>query len=307
MTDAMPETLCFTTAADGSRRIAFSELGDPNGLPVIYAHGFPSSRREALLIAGAAAAAGARIITIDRPGYGDSDPAPARMLTDWPDDVAAVADALGIARFALLGISGGGPYALACAWRAATAHPERLTACTLACPLGPIYHKALLDQMNWAARMNLSLGRRSEQLTDIVFGAPTTAALQRWPALVERMRSFAAPPADREVLADSETTEILNRTIADAMRDGALGAKRDLHLYTHDWQLPFGQIRFPVRIYHGQADGTVPIDHARWYAEHLPQARLTELPGEGHYSVPLRYSRQILDELIATAVARGPA
>jgi pimeloyl-ACP methyl ester carboxylesterase len=198
-------------------------------------------------------------------------------------------------------VSGGGPYVLACAWRLAQAEPHglqgRLTACGLVCPLGPIYRDEQLEQMHWAARMNLSIGKQAEWLSDLVFGSPTTALLERWPSLVENTRSLAAPAADRAVLSDPETNAILNRTISDAMRNGAPGARRDLYLYTHDWDIRFPQIDLPIRIWHGQADGTVPIAHARWYSEQLPNASLTELPGEGHYSVPFRYCQQILSEL----------
>ncbi len=302
----MLEQLEFATTASG-RRIAFSQLGAAAGQPLIYAHGFPSSRREAWLLRDAAREVGARVISLDRPGYGDSDPDPKRRITDWPDDVLCVADALGLARFGLIGVSGGGPYVLACAWRLAQAEAEphglqgRVTTCGLVCPLGPIYRNEQLEQMHWAARTNLRIGQQSDWLTDLVFGGPTTAMLERWPALVENTRSLVAPAADRAVLANPETNAVLNRTIADAMRNGAPGARRDLYLYTHDWDIAFQQIDLPIRLWHGQADGTVPIDHARWYAEQLPNARLTEFPDEGHYSVPFRYSRAILAELIKPA------
>ncbi|WP_462321505.1 alpha/beta fold hydrolase [Halochromatium sp.] len=296
------EQLELAITASG-RRIAFSQLGDPQGKPIIYAHGFPSSRREAWLVHASACEAGARIISLDRPGYGDSDHAPGRLLSDWSDDVLCVADQLGLERFGLIGISGGGPYVLACAWRLAQAAPDspqgRITACALVCPLGPIYRNEQLEQMHWAARLNLRIGQQPEWMSGLLFGSPTTALLEHWPALVENTRSLAAPPTDRSVLADPEIGAILNRTIADAMRNGAPGARRDLHLYMHDWDIPFEQIVLPISIWHGQADGTVPIEHGRWYAEQLPNASLTELPGEGHYSVPFRYSRQILSELMA--------
>lgn len=287
--------------APGGRRIAYSIYGAAQGTPVIYCHGFPSSRREALLLHASALAADARIISADRPGYGDSDDRPGRTLADWSDDVACLADHLGLEHFALLGVSGGGPYALACAWRLA----ERVRACTLVCPLGPIYLDDLMQRMNWAVRASLSMGRQPLWLTNLVYGGPTPTVLHRWPHLVERVRSVAAPPADRAVLADADNAAILNRTIADAMCNGAAGPRRDLVLYTHDWHIPFADLRQPVRIWHGTADGTVPIEHARWYADRLPNARLIEMPGEGHYSVPLQHSAEILAALLAEDRSAG--
>ena len=282
----------FVETKDG-RRLAYAEFGSPTGRAVIYCHGFPSSRREAMLLHEAALDANARIIAPDRPGYGDSDPAPERSIADWSDDVALLADRLKLGKFGLIGVSGGGPYALACAARI----PERLNGCALICPLGPIYIDALLNQMNWAVRTNLAVGKQPHWLGALMFGGHTTALLQHWPKLVEDLRSIAAPKADRDVLAQGNNAAILNQTIADAMRNGAPGARRDLYLYTHDWQLSIGDITRSISIWHGDADGTVPIEHARWYADHLPDAQLTELPGEGHYSVPLLYSRQILANL----------
>lgn len=236
MASEIPPLEQLELAATGSgRRIAFSQFGDPLGTPLIYAHGFPSSRREAWLVHAAACEVGARIISIDRPGYGDSEPAPERRLSDWPEDVLCVADQLGLECFGLIGVSGGGPYVLACAWRLAQAEAHglqgRLTACVLVCPLGAIYRNEQLEQMHWAARMNLRIGQQAEWLSGLVFGGPTTTLLEHLPSLVENTRSLAAPAADRQVLADPETAAILNRTIADAMRNGAPGARRDLYLY----------------------------------------------------------------------------
>ena len=282
----------FVETANG-RRIAYSEFGAPTGRPAIYCHGFPSSRREAMLLHSNASSTNIRLIAPDRPGYGDSDDQPDRQIADWSDDIALLADRLGLQKFGLIGVSGGGPYALACA-----AHiPERLIGCALVCPLGPIYIDQLLNQMHWGARTNLMMGKQAQWIGDLLFGSPTTALLGRWPGLVEDMRNIAAPPADRDVLDRGDNTAILNKTIADAMRNGAHGARRDLVLYTHDWHLPFADITTPISIWHGDADGTAPIGHARWYAKHLPDASLTELPGEGHYSVPVLYSGQILAKL----------
>lgn len=281
----------------GGRRLAFAELGDPAGLPLIYCHGFPSSRREALLLHPAAAALGLRILAPDRPGYGASDHQPGRTIADWPADVAALADHLDIERFLLIGVSGGGPYALACAWRI----PERIAACALVCPLGPLYEPPLLGAMAWPSRLSLNLARRVPALAQLAYGGLTAAALARWPQSVDRLRAFAAPATDRTELARPEIRAILNATIQDAMHRSARGARRDLILYTHVWGIPWERIRIPIDLWHGEADGTVPVAHARWYAHRLPDCRAHLLPREGHYSLPLRHADAILATLRAAA------
>jgi pimeloyl-ACP methyl ester carboxylesterase len=284
----------------GGRKLAYAEYGAKDGRAVLYFHGFPSSRREARLLHEAAVATGARIIAPDRPGYGASDHDPNRTMADWAEDCAVLAERLGLEHFCILGVSGGGPYALSCARYLPERLPDSITGCTLVCPLGAIYIDALLDLMNPAARASLSVGQQPGWVQGLVYGSPTTAMLTHWPSLVEQFRHIGAPAPDQAVLGEGDTAHILNLTIADAMANGAPGARRDLQLYTSDWGIDFAAIDLPIRIWHGTADGTVPIDHARWYAEHLPKAQLTELPGEGHYSVPIRYARRILDDLIGT-------
>ncbi|WPL11812.1 alpha/beta fold hydrolase [Thiorhodovibrio litoralis] len=245
---------CCTS--DG-RALAWREFGRGDGRPVFYCHGFPSSGREAALLDAPARALGLRLIAPDRPGYGSSDDQPGRALADWPADLVCLADHLGLDRFALIGLSGGGPYAVACAWRMT----ERLTTCTLICPLGPVYLSEVLAAMNPPARASLALARRWPWLARQVFGGPTPWVLARWPGLVERVRTLNLPPRDHVALAEGDNQAILNSTISDAMANGARGARRDLHLYTHDWQIPFDAIQAPITIWHGDADATVP--HAR--------------------------------------------
>jgi pimeloyl-ACP methyl ester carboxylesterase len=276
------------------RRLAVAEYGDPRGEPVLYCHGFPSSRREAQLIEPAARAEGARLIAPDRPGYGDSDPLPRRSIADWADDVAALADHLGLPRVALVGVSGGGPYALACAQRI----PDRLSACALVCPLGPVHRAELLATMHPAVRAMFVLPHRAPHLSSVLLSGPAAALLSIWPQGVEHLRSLRAPPADRAALARPEVAAILNDSIRDAMRNGAAGALQDLTLYTEDWGIDFASARTEIDLWHGEVDGTVPVAHSRWYAAHLPSARLHLLANEGHFSLPLRHGQEILRTLL---------
>ena len=122
----------FITLPDG-RRLAYSETGAPDGSPVLYFHGHPGSRLDvAMFDRSILARSGLRMLSIDRPGIGQSDFQPGRAIRDWPADVRGFADALGIQRFAVLGVSGGGPFAAACA----QALPERVTKALLVSSVG---------------------------------------------------------------------------------------------------------------------------------------------------------------------------
>ena len=113
----MDDTTASTIRLQDGRRLGYADLGDAGGTPVFYFHGFPSSRLEACMVEEHARRLGVRLLAVDRPGYGLSDDLPGRTIPDWPDDVVALADALGLERFAVVGSSGGGPYAIACAAR----------------------------------------------------------------------------------------------------------------------------------------------------------------------------------------------
>jgi pimeloyl-ACP methyl ester carboxylesterase len=129
--------------ADG-RQLAFNEYGVANGQPVFFFHGGNDSRLEAVLLEAAASDLGLRLVAPDRPGYGRSDPQSGRRLLDWPQDVAQLATGLGIASFAVVGHSGGGPHAAAVAtryrsgfrasrWSVVPPHPPVPTAACIQC------------------------------------------------------------------------------------------------------------------------------------------------------------------------------
>jgi len=159
-----------TTASDRSvllsdgRQLAYIECGDPVGEPVFHFHGHPGSRLEALIASDAATRAGVRLIGVDRPGMGRSDFKPRRRLLEWADDIAALADALAIDKFAVEGTSGGGPYTAACAFKLA----DRITACGIVAGLGPI-HRFGTRGMMAVNRLQFGLARRAPWLLRPMF------------------------------------------------------------------------------------------------------------------------------------------
>jgi pimeloyl-ACP methyl ester carboxylesterase len=291
----------FVRLADG-RRLAYCEYGDPGGRASLYCHGFPSSRIEARLLHEEAKGAGVRVISPDRPGYGDSDPDPQRTLLKWAEDILGLADQLALHAFDLIGVSGGGPYALACLARI----PERVRACALVCPLGPIYLDPVRIEMRLVTRVSFTLAHQSPDLARLLHGGALPALIAASPWLIDGVRTLNAGASDRAALQDRLAREVLTRSVQEAMRVGARGARQDLALYTQPWNIDFGALTQPIALWHGDADNTVPLAHARWYAEHLAGCSLRILPGEGHYSLPLRHGGDILRSLEAESFQAGP-
>jgi pimeloyl-ACP methyl ester carboxylesterase len=175
----------------GGRAIGIRECGDPSGWPLLFFPGTPASRLTPLPDADPAATrnAGVRVVVLERPGFGVSSPQPGRRIVDWPRDVAYVADALGIDRFAVAGMSGAGPYLAACG----VALPDRVRAVGLlgvVCPLdAPGVRATMSPRRRWMYRV-LPL-------------APKAVPLLRMlgPRGVSRLMTSDVPPCDRAVLA----------------------------------------------------------------------------------------------------------
>ena len=166
---------------DDGRVLGVAEFGVADGAPLFYFHGFPGSRVEATLAEPAARELGLRVIAIDRPGFGRSDYLARRTIGDWPDDVAAVAERLGLERFAVVGVSGGGPYAAACAARLA----PRLTAVGIVCGLGALDVPGACRGMLRLNRFVFFLSRRLPWLLSPIYSL-VRAIAPRYP---QRVRS----------------------------------------------------------------------------------------------------------------------
>jgi pimeloyl-ACP methyl ester carboxylesterase len=266
--------------------LAHEELGDPTGTPVVLFHGAPGSR----LFAppdDVPRDLGVRLITFDRPGYGASDRREGRELLDTPGDVAALADALGVERFAVLGVSAGGGHALACA----VALGDRVTAVAVASMPGP------LDEVPgaWDA-----LDRRQRPAAEKAREDPVTAAgwvvryMGRW---TEDPTTFlgGGTPDDRELLAQPEVGAILVADVTEALRPGAGGMADDLVALWRPWGFRIADLRSGVGLWHG-AEDTRGEPAFRYLAATLPGCRAQVWPDAGHYGV-VRHWPEVLADL----------
>lgn len=277
---------------DDGRRLGYVECGAESGAPVIYFHGIPGSGREAQLLEAAAWARGLRVIAPDRPGYGRSERNPSGSLTSCAQDVAQLAGTLGLDRFAVLGVSGGAPYALACAWQLA----DRVTAAALVCALGPMDSADALRDMAWPERFMLASARCRPALVRGVVGM-LAWWIRRNPEGFLTGIARMAPAPDRSVLQRPLVRTVLAQSMAESVRGGTAGVLSDLRSYTQPWGFDLQDLDLPLQLWHGERDRTVPVQVARRLAGRLPGCRFHVLDGEGHYSLPLNHMGAILDGL----------
>jgi pimeloyl-ACP methyl ester carboxylesterase len=278
------------TLPDG-RRLGFALLGDPSGFPIVYCHGFPSSRFEARRLGVVAGDVGAMVIAPDRPGIGLSDFLPERRIIDWPDDLDHLVDALGIERFSLLGCSGGLPYAAAAAYRLA----DRVFRLASLSGLGPTDDAALTRSMGGAARFGFYLARHRPRLFELGYGT-LGWLVARFPGLVFLLNE--ATPPDQRVLQWAGVRDNLRRATLEAFRQGHRGPLHDLRLLAQPWAFDPQDIATPVDIWHGCRDHVVPLGMAEALAQRMPQATLTRLEDDGHISPIYQHGHRILQQLL---------
>jgi pimeloyl-ACP methyl ester carboxylesterase len=285
----------IVTTTDG-RALEVRELGDPAGRAVVFHHGTPGTCLMPDWWDRAARNRGVRVVGLSRPGYGGSTRRTGRTVGDVAADTAAVADALGIERFATWGTSGGGPHALACG----ALLPGRCHA--VACVAGVAPYG--VDGLDWLDGMgegnHLEFGAALQGLPAIEpFLADEAAAMSRGTRaeLVAAMDTLLSPP-DRAVI-DGPVGDYLIAAAGESVSAGVGGWADDDIAFTRPWGLEPGDVRVPTTVWQGSYDLMVPQSHARWLAAALPQADLRFLPAHGHLTLAFADVEPVLDWLAA--------
>jgi pimeloyl-ACP methyl ester carboxylesterase len=275
------------------RILGFALYGAPRGKPILYFHGFPSSRIEARFAHELGFSSGVRIIAVDRPGYGLSDFVPGRTIRDWPRDVLRLADALGIDRFRVMAVSGGCPYALACAH----AIPERVKGVGIACGLGPAGSPEETEEMVFLNRLGLHLAKKAPWTVRGLF-AMVAVALSCCPGAIVDFIAARLPGPDRQILRRPDVRKLLADSFREAVRAGPAGPTHDILLYSRPWGFNLKEIQTEVHLWYGEKDAIVPPAMGRCLSQRIPRTRLTLYPEDGHFS--LIVSR--LKEIVATII-----
>ena len=248
--------------------LAFDEYGDPTGAPVMFCHGWPSSCTMAQLADEPARGLGVRIISPDRPGISGSTMQRDRKLSDWPGFLQELVNHLEISEFRMLAISGGAPYAYA----AAVAMPDRVRAIAIVGGVIPF-----------------------AELKDFRGLLP----LYRWMLTFYRTRPQLLRTCDAASLRDNAAFEAIFESQRRAWRGSAEGVMDDARIYAHPWGFAVEDVRVPVRLWHGKQDRAFAVCLAEEIANRLPNCKARFIENEGHYSLPIRHIREILQDLMS--------
>lgn len=271
------------------RDLCYTVYGDPFGTPFFFFHGFPGSRLDILLFNGDAIAKqkGVKLIAVDRPGYGDSEFQKERTLLDWPKDIAELADTLKIDKFSILGYSGGGPYALACAYQI----PERLNK---VCVISGMVPKSTTKAKNGSS---MFIPKMPPYLQNIILKGMKKMLVDKPERLIQNMNK-SLPEPDKKIL-ENETVKIaFINTWSESLKTDHKGAKHDAKIYKKDWGFDISKIKKEVYFYHGEEDLNILSVSAKHLANELQNCNSEFYSKEGHISLIYKYFDQIMTTLI---------
>jgi pimeloyl-ACP methyl ester carboxylesterase len=285
------------TRPDG-RTVRYATWGDPDGRPLLWIHGTPGSRLSRSPHEEDYVRAGAHVVTFDRAGYGHSTPWRDRTVLDIADDALALADELGWERFSVLGISGGGPHALALGVRA----PQRIHRLGVAVggtPADFVDPDDLIEVNREGLRRVREEGRESLE----EFLAPIAEHLAADPMAAIEAAMADAPEPDRAWMARPEVRDVLAEGLGEGFAIGPDGWFTDAWALSTDWGFALADVAVPVHLWYGELDRNVPINAVRKMMAELDVASFELIAGKGHFGW-LEQEDQVLETLLADTAAR---
>lgn len=276
------------------RKLGYAEYGDTEGKPLFYFHGNPGTRTEAKMSVLTLSEKTARIISIDRPGFGLSDYKGDRTILDWSDDVEELADSLGYKKFSILGISGGSPYVLGCAYKI----PHRCQSVGIIAGISPI-NKYTLSLEGVSKRM-VFVNRKLPFLFRTFFWMKMARHARsedesriRKKMLAHVTKNFSKP--DKKLLNRPKIMDILCERMRDIGRISTKGTMCDRKLIFRNWGFKLEEISKKVKVYlwQGYFDKTVPISIGKYMSKKIPNCKAEFFPEEGHISVCINRINEI--------------
>ncbi|HEX4062656.1 MAG TPA: alpha/beta hydrolase [Streptosporangiaceae bacterium] len=284
-------------AADG-RRLSVETLGAPEGKPVFLFHGTPGARNGPRPRGIVLYRLGIKLICHDRPGYGDSDRQHGRTVGHIASDIAEIADSLGIDTFSVVGRSGGGPHALACA----ALLRGRVECAAALGSLAPIDAEGL-DWWDGMVESNVRAYRTGEDQLELMADA-MAAELRNDPESLLRSLGSELDADDREVVEDIGLRRIIAETHAKALQKSATGWIDDVVALRSPWGFDVSSIKIPVMLWHGTDDVFSPINHTYWLAKRIHQSVLEERSETAHFA-SVRILPEVLRWIVCTVSGKS--
>jgi pimeloyl-ACP methyl ester carboxylesterase len=276
------------------RKLGYAAYGDPSGKPLVFFPGTPSSR----LIRPPEEPAkkyGVRIISVERPGFGLSDFQPGRRILDWPEDVLAFSESLGLDCFAVAGISGGGPYAAACAYKI----PHKLTGVVIISGVGPVDVLGGIKEMPSIRQLGALIARSFPWMLRPILWLVSNP--RRNPEKFFQRMVSGNSTIDQEILSRPSIKGMLMKSYLEATRNGLRGFAHEAILLSNSWGFTLDEISFPIHLWHGEQDANVSLSAARYMADTIPDCHATFLVDEGHWLI-IKHWEEILAGLLGSGV-----
>jgi pimeloyl-ACP methyl ester carboxylesterase len=275
------QTMTSVTSS-GGRTITVREGGDPQGVPVLVHAGTPGSSLLYERHTRLAEESGVRLFSYDRPGYGGSTRQPGRTVADCAADVAAVCDALGVERFCVWGVSGGGPHALA----TAALLPDRVAAAASLASVAPVDAEGLdfLDGMGEQNVVSFRAAKAGEEAHRAQHEIEAAELRATTPEQIVDAWSTLLGAADQAALS-GELAEFLVDSALDGMTVSSNGWFDDEEAFVRPWGFELESIVVPVLVWQGEQDRFVPFGHGVWLAGHVPGAEAWLTAEDGHLTL----------------------
>ena len=285
---AFPEKKSLIKLRNGNN-IGYAIYGNKKNFPIFYFHGWPGSRFELKNIP--LKEKKCFIIALERPGYGISDPISKFEILDWPKIVLEVANKLKIKNFSIIGVSGGAPFALACA---NTIKNKRLKSIAIVCALAPSKAKGMnKDRVG----MLLNLGRKPF-ISWLIFNFLRMRLLNRnlEKSFNKWKNKISLPEIDLNLFTIDRGKRLMEN-FKEAVKHGTTGVHRDANLYSNYWGFKLKNIKKKIFIWHGDKDLTVPIITNKYYKKKLKNKEIFIKPNEGHFSICYNFMNDIIQQV----------
>lgn len=277
------KNLSGTVSLPDGRLITYLDGGDSLGFPVFGLHGTPGCRLSRWPNDSVYKDARVRYITTDRAGYGQSSRNRGRRVVDEASDVIAVADALGIARFSLVGGSGGGPHALACA----AVLEDRIVKVACQSSIAPL-------GINGMSREEWMAGMTESNAAELAWARAGEGVLHQQMKLQQqsieaalisdpsKMFGEGMSEKDNDFMRRPQVVDTFKLIVAEQALHGVWGSVDDTLAFAKPWGFDLSRIRVPVLITHGRFDNSAPLAHGLWLAEHIPSSEVDISQTGGH-------------------------